>query len=384
MYYKIINRKKRAVTRALDILGYLLSAPFRLFGKKGGISGVSEILVIRTAYIGDVIMTLPVLKPLKDLYPGARITFLTAEKAKDVLAGNPYVDEVLAYDAFWFYPAPRAAAIRRYLGFLKELRKVRYDLVIEARADIRDIALLARMAKARHRVSYNVGGGGYLLTHVVPYRELKHKVEYHLDIVRFLGAKDPGLHWGIHLNEGEEKRALELLRRKGARLDNLVAIHPGSRKELKCWSYRGFAEVADRLMDEHGAAVVFTGSPDEAPLVDRVMGAMRNRPVSLAGQTGLREMAAIIKRCRLFVCNDTSPLHIAAAAGTPTVAIFGPSKSMETGPYGGMHRVVEKDFACRYSCDEDVCLSEAHNECMDAIKADDVMRAAEDILNRRV
>jgi ADP-heptose:LPS heptosyltransferase len=175
--YKIINKKKLAATAVADAIGHLLFGANRLFRKSGKIRAeeIKDILIIRTAYIGDVVMTLPVLKPLKELFPGARISFLTATGAVDVLKNNPFVDEVIAYDPFWFYPSAGGS----YRRFIKDLQTRTFDLVIEE-ADIRDILLIAWRIKSRYRMSYDVGGGGYLLTHVVPYPGLKHKVEYYL------------------------------------------------------------------------------------------------------------------------------------------------------------------------------------------------------------
>ncbi|MBI5642820.1 MAG: glycosyltransferase family 9 protein [Deltaproteobacteria bacterium] len=375
MFYKIINRKKRVATRVADLLGYSIWAPVNLLARKPlNPREIKEILVIRTAYIGDVVMTMPVLKPLKELYPESRITFLTCGGARELLKGNPYVDAVLSHDVFWFYPGSKGFA-----EFLKELRSKRYDLVIEARADVRDIMFLAYAAKARYRLSYNVGGGGFLLTHTAPYPGVKHKVEYHLDLVRHLGAKIDFIEWGLVPAKEELLKADGLL--GGGGLTALkIGIHPGGRKALKSWAPERFASLADRLITELGASVYFSGSPDEKELIDGIQKKMRNKAVNLAGKGGLRVGMAVIKRLDLFITNDSAPLHLASAMKTPTVAIFGPSKSIETGPYGNLNRVVEKDYPCRYTCDEDVCNFRNFNECMDSITVDDVFNAASRVI----
>lgn len=382
MYYKIINRKKKLVTIAADIIGYALWTPINFFKlKKRQIphKDIKEVLVVRTAYIGDVVMTLPILKPLKELYPDARITFLTGSGAAEVLLNNPYIDEVLVYDAFWFYPRPAGQALKEYLGFVKALRGRRYDLVIEARGDIRDIALIAYPGKSRYRLSYAVGGGGYLLTHVVPYPGLKHKVEYHMDMVRHLGCKTEVADWDVYLTKDEQGRVNEIMERHGIR-EPFIAVHPGSRLPLKRWPAGRYGSVCDRLMEESGMPVVVFGSTSEKPVVEEMTAGMRHKPISLAGEVGLREMAGIISRAALFICNDSAPMHIAAAMKTPTAAIFGPSKSVETGPYGKMHRVVEKVFPCRVTCDENSCSYSRFNACMGDITVEDVMCAASELL----
>lgn len=386
MKYKIINKKKLFATAASDIIGYIVFSPINIFNKKAILStDIREILVVRTAYIGDVIMTLPILKPLRELYPDARITFLTSSKAKEVLENNPYIDEILTYDAFWFYPNGHKRAIRDYLTFLRILRSKQYDLVIEARADIRDILLLAYLSRGRYRVSYKVGGGGYLLTHVVPFQKIKHRIDYHLDIVKFLGVSVDRVEWNIYLSHEERSTANALLSQEGIlRSDLLIGIHPGGRKDLKCWAMDRFAGVADGLISAYGAKVIFTGSLHERGLIDDIIKIMHYRAVNLAGEINLRVLSALIERLDLFICNDSAPLHIASAMKTPTVAIFGPSKSKETGPYGNIHRVVEKDFPCRYSCDENICKYKVYNDCMAAITTDDVCNAVEDIVKTKI
>lgn len=382
MYYKIINKKKKIVTIIIDLLGYIIWAPVNLFKKRSFPSNnIRKILVIRTAYIGDVVMTLPILKPLKELYPDSMLTFLTGSKAAELLRNNSYIDEILVYDAFWFYTKVAQKALMDYFRFLKVLRRRVYDLVIEARGDIRDIALLAYLSKSRYKVSYKVGGGGYLLTHVVPYEEVKHKVEYHLDIVRFLGGDVTGLEWKIYLTP-EEKTAIDTLLSEIGVLQSsfLVGIHPGGRKELKCWAPDRFAKLADCLISEYGAKVIFTGSPEEKGLITDIIKDMEHEAINLAGKTNLRVLTGLIGRFNLFICNDTAPLHLASTMATPTVAVFGPSKSRETGPYGNIHRVVEKDFKCRFNCDEDVCNHINFKECMEKIQVDDVLNAVREVL----
>lgn len=379
MFYKIINKKKRMATRIADAVGYALWAPAAILRRNlpPRKEEVKEILVVRTAYIGDVIMTLPMLKPLKERYPGSRITFLTANAAKDLFKDSPYVDEVIAYDAFWFYK--KSGTFR---DFLKRLRSRRFDIVIEARADIRDIFLIAYMSRSRWRVSYKVGGGGYLLTDVVPFKEIRHKVDYHLDIVRFLGAAVDSIDWGIKPSDEEMRKVDSLLLEEGiGDSDTLIGIHPGARKDLKRWSMDGFKEVGDRLASEYGCKIVFTGSSQENELIEDIIKGMANKAVNLAGKTSLRTLPGLMKRFTLFVCNDSAPLHIASAMNTPTVAVFGPSKSKETGPYGNIHRVVERDFPCRSDCDEDICRHIPFKECMEKITVEDVLSAAGETLN---
>ncbi len=370
--YKIVNKKKLIATIIADAVGKTIFAPVNLTKKKEVIAleKVREILIIRTAYVGDVVMTSPILKPLKERFPGSSITFLTSTGAKELLINNPYVDEIVTYNPFWFYPTK----IGRYLEFISQLKKRSFDLVIEARGDIRDILFLVWPAKAKYKVSYGVGGGAYLLTHVVPYSGLKHKVEYHLDLVRYLGCKTEGHEWAIYLME-EEKEAVKDILKEHQISKPFFCAHPGARLFLKRWPVEMCARLYDKILEEFDAPLVILGSKDEKELVNEIVDRMENQPIVLAGKLNLRRLSGVLAEASLFVCNDSGPMHIAAAMKTPTVAIFGPSKSRETGPYGKKCRVVEKDFPCRLSCDESVCKNKVYQACMNAISPDDVYRS---------
>lgn len=380
MRYKIVNPGKRYATAAADALGRALFFPRTLLRRRRAIrpAEVREILVVRTAYIGDVVMTLPLLKPLKERFGAARISLLTSTGAAALVAGHPHLDEVIPYDPFWFYPT----GVARYLAFIRRMRARRFDLVIEARGDIREILLLVWPLRARHTVSYAVGGGGYLLSDVVPYPGLKHKVEYHLDIARHLGCAVGPLEWGLGPRPEESRRLDALLERAGV-AGPFVAVHPGSRLPLKMWPPERYAAVADRIAERHELPVVLLGSPGERPLAERIAAGMTRPPVNLAGALDLRGLACLIARAAVLICNDSSPMHIGAAVGTPTVAIFGPSKSAETAPYSPVGSVVEKDYPCRLTCDETTCRNaDRPHGCIEEISVEDVLAATTAALSR--
>ncbi len=377
MRYKIINKKKLYATALADLIGNIIFFPKTLFRKNDEISpdGIKSILVIRTAYIGDAIMTLPLLRPLRKRFGSAKISFLTSTGAADLIANNPYIDEVIAYDPFWFYKSEK----RAYLAFIINMRKRRFDLVIEARGDIRELLSVLWPLKARHKVSYRVGGGGYFLTHTVPYQGLKHKVEYHLDIARHLGCSAEDAEWGIYLTEDEKKGIRDLINSAGIRKP-FVCVHPGARLPLKIWMPERYALLCDNIIKRYNLPVVLLGASGEIKAIDDIIRHMENKPISLAGRLSLRELAGVITESSLLICNDSSPMHIAASMKTPVVAIFGPSKSRETAPYGNVNRVVEKDFSCRYSCDENTCRHKNFHSCMREVSVDDVSNAVEDII----
>ncbi len=383
--YKIVNKKKLATTLFIDILGFLLIKPFTLLRRKKGIKrdSIKKILVVRTAYIGDVVMTTPVLKPLREMFPEAKISFLTGRKEAEILKNNPFIDEILLYDAFWFYPSSIGKGMSEYFKTIRRLRKEQFDLAIDLRGDIRNILFILFFSRAYHRVSYGVGGGSYFLTKVVPFKKIKHKIAYHLDILNFLGAKINTARPEIYLSSSEEEFKRVVFRVNGISDNDLViGVHPGGRKKLKCWYPEGYVTLISHLIREFGAKIVITGSITEMKLAEKISSAVREKTISLCGKTTLRELASMIKSFDLFICGDCAPMHIASTLGTPVVAIFGPSKSWETGPYGNF-RLIEKNFPCRLYCDENLCHHRPYHECMKTITPEDIYNAAIDLIKTK-
>jgi ADP-heptose:LPS heptosyltransferase len=294
---------------------------------------------------------------------------------REILLNNPYVDDILVYEPFWFYKKP----FRDYLKFLGQLRKRRFDLVIETRADIRDILFLVFPARSRIKLSYAVGGGSYFLSHVAPYEKLKHKVEYHLDLVRYLGFSTDSMEWGIYLTTTEKEEVARLLKDSGVST-SFICVHPGGRLPLKRWPTQRCASLYDRMIDRLELPLVILSTGSEIGLVGQIAGMMRNRPILLAGKTTIRQLSGVIAEAALLVCNDSAPMHIAAALGTPTVAIFGPSKSIETRPYFNNSRIVEKDFPCRNNCDETICRHNVYHECMRSITPGEVFQVCLELI----
>jgi predicted lipopolysaccharide heptosyltransferase III len=372
--YRIVNRKKLIATMIADFVGRIIFFPRRLFARQQPIEpdDVSSILVIRTAYVGDVVMALPVLKPLKTRFPGAKISFLTSSRAAPLLERNPYVDEVLVFDPFWFY----STGTKDYRRFRAVLRKRSFDMVIETRADIRELLFLVVPARAKYKVSYDVGGGGYFLTHTVPYAGTTHRVEYHLNIARYLGCDVGEVEWGFRLTDKEKQEVHDLLNERGIK-GSFIAVHPGARAPLKRWDAEKYALLCDRLMEKQSGNVVLLGSVEEREMIQNIAAGMHGQPVVLAGSLGLRQLAGVLKQASMLICNDSAPMHIAAMVGTPAVAIFGPSKSRETGPYGNVGRVVEHNFPCRFRCDEGTCRHAVKRACLESVTVEEVLDAVD-------
>jgi len=389
--YKIVNRKKRIKIFLIDTL-------LRWFVTAGGLrktedrsrfntppGEIRKILAIRLAYIGDLVMTLPALAALKELFPGAEIHLLTSKRASQVVQGSPSVGKVIPYDAPWFYPEGMwGRKVREYFSMLRRLRKEAYDLVIDFRGDFRNILFLVRPVGAKHRVSYDITGGGYFLTSVAPYRRIKHRTDFHLDLVKFLGASGNGSRRErIGLTEPERQEGEKLLREAGLPPGSvLVGFCPGAREKLKEWGTVPFARLAELMMAHWNARIILFGSrADQATARSIKERCGADGIVDMTGRTTLRQLMACLSSLDLVVANDSAPMHLAAALDVPVVGIFGPSKAMETAPISSRAAVVEQYIPCRFSCDESRCHIQDDRACLRKITPVEVFSTCGDLLH---
>lgn len=382
LHYKIVNTDKLiwvlSADKVLAAAGCL--APWLLPKPQPIPQWPRRILAIRLAYLGDIVMTLPALEALKRQYPTAELHFLTSSQAAPLLRGNPFVDNVIVYDAPWFYGGLGSSALLAYRRVLSQLRGLDFDLAIDFRGDIRNIALILAQSKARSKASYTSGGGGRLLTAPVHWPRVGHKIEFHLDLVRALGIPAASSDPLIYVTTEELEAARTLLKREGADDEKqLVVIHPGARVQLKQWSVERFNAVA-RSLEPEGYRIAITGSKQECELSQAVAKGCRNA-LDLAGTLTIRQFAAVVAQAEALIGNDSAPIHLAAAVGTPTVAIFGPSKPNETAPRGERHRAVWSDCPDRDWCDENRCYNGSES-CLDAVSVEMVTAAVSELLRQ--
>jgi heptosyltransferase-2 len=303
-----------------------------------------RVLAIKLATVGDVLLTTPALKALKGSL-GAEITLLTPPQSAGVLVGTGLVDHFLAFDKYRFDSAPgslRPGRLREVAGFLRGLGRRPYDACLvfhhlSTRWGAAKFAVLTRASGAPVRAGLDNGRGGFL-THRAPDLGFgaKHEVEYWLEVAALTGATTADTRLSLPGGAGEATWAAAMLP-DGA---PWVAVHAGSGgySRARRWEAGRFAAVAARLMAD-GLRIVLVGGPDERELSQRVIADYgsdsKTAIVDLTGRTSLAELAAVLGRCAAFVGGDSGVMHVAAAAGTPVVAIFGPTNAGAWGPWYG-------------------------------------------------
>lgn len=341
---------------------------------------IKKILVIRIDGLGDVVMSTPAFKALRDTFLYSHITFLAASWSKDLVEVIPTFNETIYFDAPWVVKEQKKKIIK-LLRLVKKLRREKFDLAIDLRGDFRNNILMF-VCKAKYRVGFNITGCHFLLTHVIPCDENHHPVKMALSLAEYLNRENKEKYkMCLWIRKEDQDFAAEFLSKNdlndssGDKL--VIVIHPAAKWYGRQWTIEGYAAIADRLIKKYGAKVIFTGSSDEIELTQNIVNGMRYKPIIATGQTTLRQFLALLERSDLFIGVDSGPMHMATAMGTKVVAFFGPARPEAIGPYGDGHIMVTKqgEFTCS-PCAQTVCKRTDYS-CMKAITEEEVWKAVE-------
>jgi lipopolysaccharide heptosyltransferase I len=350
-----------------------------------------RILIVRLSALGDVVHVLPLLDALRRARPDAHIGWLVEEKAASLLAGHSQIDRL--------WVAPRwevqrlwrerrfAAAARRLLGAVRELRAARYQLTLDAQCNLRSAAW-ALASGARRRIGfappYTKEKAHWLSTERVqaPVGG-QHKALRNLELLGPLGIRLGAPRAVLPLPEPACRQAASLREELGR--DPVVALHPGVSGfgDLKRWPAERFAALALRLRERCGARSLVTWGPGERELADSVVAASQGAAVLAPAQASLLELAAVYQACDALVAGDTGPLHLAAALGVPVVGLYGSKDPAIYGPLDGRTgepaSVVWKQVHCS-PCTLRRC---GNIICMPAIQVEDVLEPLAALLAAR-
>lgn len=377
--YLFKNMKYAPLVAVLDIIGSLVFLPIRVHATRcSRTQPISSILLIRLDHIGDVLLTTPALHALRDEYPTAKILALVGSWAKDVLSDNPYLDGIFTLDVPWYSRTRKSkrAFVHDLVSCMRRLREEKLDIAISFRPDVRN-ALLAFLSGARKTIGYDIKGGGFCLNTVVPYDQRVHQVILNFNLLALLGIRTPkDIRLEIFPSPKDQNAVDHFLKQSGiSEAARLIAIHPGAGCPSKLWVEGRFARLADMLTEQRHTKVVFTGNAEESEMVHRIAGLMKNEVLVAAGRLSIKQTALLLKRCLFLITVDSAVMHMAAAMGTPTIALFsGTNRLEEWRPYGNKALIIRKDLQCS-PCYLQRCRLPKH-ECMELITVHEVLDAA--------
>lgn len=309
-------------------------------------TGIRRILVRATNWVGDVVMCMPAFDALRINFPESHIAVLARPWVAALFEKHPGVHEILPYTKGRGFSKDFVEMLR----VVRLIRSLRFDLAVLFQNAF-EAALIAYLGGVPLRVGYNTDGRRLLLSHAV-IRDKKilkeHQVEYYLAVLRALGWVAPTTEPRLHVGEKEDESMGALLAHRGVKeRDFLVGLSPGALfGPAKRWPAERFAAVGDLSCERWGAKVVLVGSEKDGETGSAVCRAMKHEALNLCGKTSLGEAMALIRRCRIFVSNDSGLMHVASALGVPTVAIFGSTDPVATGPRGQQARIVKHPLEC--------------------------------------
>lgn len=340
-------------------------------------------LIIQLQYIGDTIAIIPLVENLKEKIPTATVDLMLNQGTELLLAHHPDIRKI------WKYDRKTAkinilSELRYSINLIKQLRSEKYDVVICLTAGDRASFLSFATGASLRLTHYSSSNLSRLLMNqfVRPRDgETPHFVDYHLEILRFLGIGNCKKNFTIHIPPPVATEVDRQLAGAGISEGSLlVALHPGARKKWRQWPPARFAQIARLLRDRFHAAIILVGGPDEEELVRSVESNMGFPPALRSNSLNLLEMAALFARCHLFIGNDSAPGHIASAVACPTLTLFGPTFPQLSRPYGAGGEVIFKNLPC-CGCrqEEEFCLR-PENTCMHLIEVDEVWEKVETLL----
>lgn len=340
-----------------------------------------SILLVQLGDIGDVVLSTPCIRALRDNYPQARIVVAVWDKAAELLEDCPWLDCVLAV-------TKQSRSLREelffQLAFFRKLRNFRFDLAIDLRTGTRG-AILAFLSGAPQRLGFYAVDGKLWRNRVFTsllhreYAPDQHVVDYLLSLLEAFGVTAEEHSPTLVVSGDKLEKTEDLLKEEQVEPGSmLIAVQPFSLWRYKEWGQEKYISLINWLIEKQNATVLVTGSVPERQRAEEIVRNCDKRCYNLAGKTSIAMYAALLKKCHLFIGVDSAGLHIAAAVGTPTVSIFGPSSPISWAPRGAHHFVVQKEFDC-VPCRQKGCAGSEKSRCISELTVDEVVQKIERI-----
>jgi lipopolysaccharide heptosyltransferase II len=348
-------------------------------------NNAKNILCVRLDSAGDVLMTTPALRALKESRRGRRITLLTSSPGADIARLVPVIDDVIVYDAPWIKNDVVSGDSTREYAMARRLRRQRFDAAVIFCVFSQNplpAAFLCHLADIPLRLGYCRENPYRILTDWVPDPEpkkfIRHEVERQLDLVKTIGCTPRDVRFSLRIRPQAHRSVRQMLQDlKLYSRGPSVVIHPGAAALSRRYPPENFAVVADRIIRDLGTNVIFTGTESELDLVGHIRSRMRMPSHSLAGRLDIEMLCALISAANLIITNNTGPAHIAAAVRTKMVDIYALTNPQHT-PWKAVSRVLSHNVPCKY-CYKSVC-PEGHHNCLRLLSPRKVIQAAGELL----
>ncbi len=347
----------------------------------------SRILIIRLSSIGDVVRTLPALTSLRREYHDAHIAWAVEDKSSGLLEGHPYLNEVIIFEraktvGLLRTPLRWLRGVSLLSHFIKTVRAGNYDLVFDFHGVLKS-GIIAALSNSPKRIGFEkafVKEFNHLFTNIKinPHDARLPRVTRNLELIKpYVSPENLTDEAVLGLTAEQREKAQAFIAEKFGTAGRLIAIHPGTSRDLKKWFPQSFARLCDMLSELSGAHIMLTWGPGERKEAQDISSRAASHPPVGMETRSLLELAALFEQCDLVITVDSGPMHIASAVGTAVVALFGPTDIQVNAPYWQPNRVVSGNIDCS-PCEEDCDFA----RCMEAITPDAVFEMAQELLNQ--
>ncbi len=322
---------------------------------------VKKILIIKPSALGDIVHTLPFLAAIKEQFPEAIIDWVVADGLHTFLEGHSMINRLWIFKKDqWRRPKNFKRTIKEIFEFKKGLNASKYDVSIDLSGLLRS-GIISYFSNAKIKLGFKESdeGSPFFYTHKIHGSMNIHAIDRYLEIAKFMGCSVDKIEYPFAPYDKNPPILNDLPKK-------FVVMSPSAGKPANRWPAEKFGQLAVQL----DLPTVVIASRAEADIAQQVVASSNGKAISIAGKTGLKDLVALIEKASFFVCNDTGPMHIAAALNIPVFAIFGPANPIRTGPYGSIHTVIQEKLDCspcyaKYPCD--------HFKCMNNISVEKVL-----------
>jgi heptosyltransferase I len=349
-----------------------------------------KILIIRLSAIGDVVDVLPALRSLRSNFPDSKIAWLVEDRARDVLTGHPDIDDVIIFPRKkWQRNILKLNRIfdtlSDILSFYKRLRKESYDIVIDFQGNLKS-GIMTLITGAENRIGFGKGfckEFNYLFTQYQAYPPNKrmHRIERNLSLLKKLGIDTSFQRPELPVSKTDEEYVSKFIDIDNECSTPIIIMNPCTSEygSYKRWSTSNYALLADMILDNYDARVIFTWGPNEIDIVNKIVKNMKHKAL-VSCETTIKQLIELIRRADLYIGGDSGPMHIASTLGIPTVAIFGPKDPVVYGPYNSKSIIVSKELPCS-PCRNRTC---SDPECITTISPEEVFQAVNKVMEETV
>jgi heptosyltransferase I len=344
---------------------------------------ICRVLIIKLTSLGDVVHALPAAARLKETFPHLELHWVVEDRCAPLLENSPLLDSVVVYPRKKIQGLWKEGQRGPALSTLWELRQSLRRLDIQLSIDLQGLAksaLMAFMAWAPHRIGcYGLKEGSTWLSTPLPEGRELHAVDRNLKVIEALGAPAGIPKFVIGLGEEEKSRASALLASKGlGESSDLIGLQIGASFPQKCWPLPKWLALMEKLSRVPKVRLILFGDQTDRERLSPYLPALPPTVINTVGDLSLRQLMALIDRCRIFVGADTGPLHLAVGLGLPVISLYGADAPQWTGPYGPGHRIHYKALPCSPCYKTPTC--QGRYDCLEAIGVDEVLESVLELL----